>query len=43
MAAPMAELTSQMIFCAFHAGKWHLGHHGHHHPIFRGKDVVELR
>uniref|UniRef100_A0A803V479 Arylsulfatase G n=1 Tax=Ficedula albicollis TaxID=59894 RepID=A0A803V479_FICAL len=27
-----------MMFCGFHAGKWHLGHHGHHHPNSRGFD-----
>lgn len=30
-------VTSEMLFCAFHTGKWHLGHHGHHHPNSRGK------
>ncbi|XP_035757447.1 arylsulfatase G [Egretta garzetta] len=31
-------INSETMFCGFHAGKWHLGHHGHHHPSFRGFD-----
>ncbi|XP_008939679.1 PREDICTED: arylsulfatase G [Merops nubicus] len=34
----LAEVLREAGYSTGAIGKWHLGHHGHHHPSFRGFD-----
>ncbi|NXJ66013.1 ARSG Arylsulfatase, partial [Rostratula benghalensis] len=34
----LAEVLREAGYSTAAIGKWHLGHHGHHHPSFRGFD-----